>query len=68
MPTLTYSLEATVKFDGYDGPKYGDGFTVDRLPSRMQGANIFFVVTKIANDFSAGDWTTTVTGLMMVNK
>ena len=48
MPTLTYSLEATVKFDGYDGPKYGDGFTVDRLPSRMQGANIFFVVTKIA--------------------
>ena len=68
MPTLTYSLEATVKFDGYDGPKYGDGFTIDRLPSRMQGANIFFVVTKISNDFSAGDWTTTVTGLMMVNK
>ena len=50
------------------GIKYGDGFTVDRLPSRMRGANIFFVVTKIANDFSAGDWTTTVTGLMMVNK
>ena len=68
IPTLTYSLEATVKFDGYDGPRYGDAFQVDRMPSRMQGANIFFVVTKIANDFSAGDWTTTVTGLMMVGK
>jgi len=72
IPTLTYSLEATVKFDGYaspdGGPKYGDAFQIDRLPSRMNTSNIFFVVTKIANDYSAGDWTTTVTGLMMVGK
>ena len=65
---LTYTLEATVKFDGYTGPKYGDGFKIDRLPSRMNGAGIFFVVTKIQNEFSAGDWTTSVTGLMMVGK
>ena len=72
IPTLTYSLEATVKFDGYaspdGGPKYGDAFQIDRLPSRMNTSNIFFIVTKIANDYSAGDWTTTVTGLMMVGK
>ena len=72
IPTLTYSLEATVKFDGYaspdGGPKYGDAFQIDRLPSRMNTSNVFFVVTKIANDYSAGDWTTTVTGLMMVGK
>ena len=68
IPMLTYTLEATVKFDGYTGPKYGDGFKIDRLPSRMNGAGIFFVVTKIQNEFSAGDWTTSVTGLMMVGK
>lgn len=72
IPVLTYSLEATVTFDGYTepdgGPRYGDAFTIDRLPSRMNGANIFFIVTKIQNEFSAGDWTTSVTGLMMVGK
>ena len=38
------------------------------LNTSLFRSNVFFVVTKLANDFSAGDWTTTVTGLMMVNK
>lgn len=65
-PVLTYTLEATVKFDGYKGAEFGQAFSIDRMPARLAAAGAFFVVTKIAQDFSAGDWTTTVTGLMMV--
>lgn len=64
-PVFTYTLEATVNFDGYAGPRYGDSFNIDRLPSRMKGA--YFVVTKIGQEFSNGDWTTSVTGMMMVS-
>jgi len=65
-PVIPYGLECELTCDGYDGPKYGDAFTVDRLPARLKSSNIYFAVTKIGQNFSGGDWTTNVTGLMMI--
>ena len=65
-PVIPYGLECELTCDGYSSPKYGDAFTVDRLPARLQSSNIYFAVTKIGQNFSGGDWTTNVTGLMMI--
>ena len=65
-PNISYGLECELTCDGYTSPKYGDAFTVDRLPARLKSSNIYFAVTKIGQNFSGGDWTTNVTGLMMI--
>ena len=65
-PVIPYGLECELTCDGYGGPKYGDAFTVDRLPARLKSSNIYFAVTKIGQNFSGGDWTTNITGLMMI--
>jgi len=65
-PVIPYGLECELTCDGYTGPKYGDAFTVDRLPDRLKNSNIYFAVTKIGQNFSGGDWTTNVSGLMMI--
>ena len=64
-PIIPYGLECELTCDGYGGPKYGDAFKVDRLPKRLKN-NAYFVVTKIGQNFSGGDWTTTISGLMMI--
>ena len=65
-PVIPYGLECEVTCDGYGGPKYGDAFTVDRLPARLREDGIYFAVTKIGQNFSGGDWTTNFNGLMMI--
>lgn len=65
-PNISYGLECELTCDGYSGPKYGDAFTVDRLPKRLKD-NAYFIVTKLGQDFSAGDWTTKISGLMMID-
>ena len=65
-PVIPYGLECELTCDGYTGPKYGDAFTVDRLPDRLKNSNIYFAVTKIGQNFSGGDWTTNISGLMMI--
>ncbi len=65
-PNISYGLECELTCDGYNKPKYGDAFTVDRLPSRMR-ENAYFIVTKIGQEFGGGDWTTKLSGLMMID-
>ncbi len=65
-PVIPYGLECEVTCDGYGGPKYGDAFTVDRLPERLRATGIYFAITKIGQNFSGGDWTTNFNGLMMI--
>jgi len=67
-PNISYGLDCTLTCDGYTGPTFGQGFTVDRLPNRMKGNGIFFVVTKLGQNFSNGDWTTEITGTMMIDQ
>ena len=67
VPSVSYGLECEVTCDGYVGAKYGQAFTVDRLPKRLRNGNAYFVVTKIGQNFSGGDWTTNITGLMMLD-
>ena len=67
VPSVSYGLECEVTCDGYIGAKYGQAFTVDRLPKRLRSGNAYFVVTKIGQNFSGGDWTTNITGLMMLD-
>lgn len=66
-PTISYGLDCTLTCDGYFGPTFGQSFTVDRLPSRMKNST-FFVVTKLGQNFSNGDWTTEITGTMMISQ
>lgn len=66
-PTISYGLDCTLTCDGYFGPAFGQSFTVDRLPSRMKNST-FFVVTKLGQNFSNGDWTTEITGTMMISQ
>mgnify|MGYP003321477587 CR=1 FL=1 len=64
-PIIPYGVECELTCDCDGEPKYGDAFTVDRLPKRLKN-NAYFVVTKIGQNFSGGDWTTTISGLMMI--
>lgn len=65
-PVIPYGLECELTCDGYGKPRYGDAFQIDRLPKRLKGSNVFFAVTKIGQQFSGGDWTTNISGLMMI--
>ena len=66
VPSISYGLECELTCDGYVGPRYGQSFTVDRLPARIRD-KAYFIVTKIGQEFSAGDWTTKISGLMMID-
>jgi len=64
-PNIMYGLDVSFTCDGYFGAQFGSNFTLDRLPSRLKKA--YFVVTKIGHEFSGGDWTTDITGTMMLD-
>ena len=65
-PNISYGLEVELTCDGYNSPKYGDCFTIDRLPTRIR-TKAYFIVTKIGQEFNGGDWTTKISGLMMID-
>ncbi len=65
-PNISYGLECELTVDGYNLPKYGDCFSVDRLPSRIKN-KAYFIVTKIGQEFNGGDWSTKISGLMMID-
>mgnify|MGYP000337921805 CR=1 FL=1 len=67
-PIIKYNLEVSFQCDGYFGARYADAFTIDRLPKSLKAANAYFIVSKIGQNFSNGDWVTDITGIMMLGK
>ena len=67
-PIIKYNLEVSFQCDGYFGARYADAFTIDRLPKSLKDAKAYFIVSKIGQNFSNGDWVTDITGIMMLGK
>jgi len=67
-PIIKYNLEVSFQCDGYFGARYADAFTIDRLPKSLKAAKAYFIVSKIGQNFSNGDWVTDITGIMMLGK
>lgn len=61
-----YALNLSFKADGFIGARFGQAFSVDRLPARLANGKVYFMVTKIGHEISNGDWTTEITGVMML--
>lgn len=64
-PVVKYNIECSFKSDGFFGARFGDAFKLDRLPATLKN-NAYFIVSKIGHEFSNGDWTTEITGIMML--
>jgi len=65
--SMRYGIDLSVTFDGWNGPKFMEKFSVQPLPNAVSGADIYYVVGEIEHKCDGETWDTSVVGYMMVN-
>lgn len=65
--SMRFNIDLNVTFDGWDGPKFMERFSVSPLPNVVSGGDVYFAVGEIEHKCDGDTWETGVTGYMMVN-